>query len=36
MDINKLLEKKRIIDEGKPSIDKITLSSYEKDFGWQQ
>lgn len=32
MDINKLLEKKQIVEEGKPSIDKITLSSYEKDF----
>ncbi len=32
MNINKLLEKKQIIDEGKHSIDKITLASYEKDF----
>lgn len=32
MDINKLLEKKQIIDKEKTSIDKITLSSYEKDF----
>lgn len=32
MDINKLLEKKQIIDKGKHSIDKITLASYEKDF----
>ena len=32
MDINKLLEKKQMVEEGKTSIDKITLSSYEKDF----
>ncbi len=32
MDINKLLEKKNIFQQGKSSIDAITISSYEKDF----
>lgn len=32
MDYPKILEKKRILEEGKNKIDKITISSYEKDF----
>lgn len=32
MDFDKLLEKKHILDEGKNTIDKVTISSYEKDF----
>lgn len=32
MDFNKILEKKNIFQQGKKSIDAITLSSYEKDF----
>lgn len=32
MDYNKLLEKKNIFERGKNCIDKITMSSYEKDF----
>ena len=32
MDYLRLLEKKNIFDQGKHAIDKITVSSYEKDF----
>lgn len=32
MDYSRLLEKKNIFDQGKHAIDKITVSSYEKDF----
>lgn len=32
MDFNRILEKKNIFQQGKKSIDAITLSSYEKDF----
>lgn len=32
MDFNKILVKKNIFQQGKKSIDAITLSSYEKDF----
>lgn len=32
MDFQRLNEKKKIVEKGKPSIDKITLFSYEKDF----
>lgn len=32
MDYSRISEKKRILDEGKDKIDKITISSYEKDF----
>ncbi len=32
MNISKLMEKKNIYQNGKQSIDSITISSYEKDF----
>ena len=32
MDINRILEKKKLYTQGKDHIDAITLSSYEKDF----
>lgn len=32
MDYKSLLEKKNIFDRGKHTIDKVTISSYEKDF----
>ena len=32
MDINRIIEKKNIYQQGKKSIDTITISSYEKDF----
>lgn len=32
MDINKLIEKRNIFQNGKTSIDMVTLHSYEKDF----
>ena len=32
MNLNKLLEKKRLIEQETGNIDAITLSSYEKDF----
>ena len=32
MDYHRILEKKKIYDAGKSTIDAITISSYEKDF----
>lgn len=32
MNLNKLLEKKRLFEQEKGNIDAITLSSYEKDL----
>ena len=32
MDYSRLLEKKNLLDQGRHTIDKVTLSSYEKDF----
>lgn len=32
MDYSSLLEKKNILAQGKHTIDKVTISSYEKDF----
>lgn len=32
MDYSRLLNKKNVLDKGKHTIDKVTISSYEKDF----
>lgn len=32
MDYSKILEKRNILEQGKHTIDKVTISSYEKDF----
>lgn len=32
MDLNRILEKQKLYNQGKNKIDAVTLSSYEKDF----